>query len=152
MLNFSIWTGDKALVHLFTLKIPHSLKSWTTKGTTCISTNSQCFADHKKRSFHGWKWNSGKKNLYLVRSFFHALCLSDTAWMEFTESHSLKIQRLGTAKQLHGLHSALTTLHSFMGKPTARAPINSTVPSPILEKNNNLRRTGKTYQLQESEV
>lgn len=90
--------------------------------------------------------------MYFVRSFFHALCLSDTAWMEFTETHSLKIQRLGTAKQLHGLHSALTTLHSFTGKPTARAPISSIVPSPILEKNNNLRRTGKTYQLQESEV
>lgn len=55
---------------------------------------------------------------------------------------SLKIHRLRTAKQQHGLHSALTTLCSFMGKPTAGAPINSTVLSHILEKNN-FRRTGK---------
>lgn len=70
--------------------------------------------------------------------------------MEFTESHSLKIHRLRTAKQLHGLHSALTTLCSFTGKPTAGAPINSTVLSHTLEKNN--LRTGKMYPLQESKV
>lgn len=75
-----------------------------------------------------------KKKLYLVRRFFRALPLSDTAWMEFTESYSLKIQKLGTAKQLHRLHSALTTLRSFTGKPTAASPINSIAPSPILEK------------------
>lgn len=75
-----------------------------------------------------------KKNMHLVRSFFRALPLSDIAWMEFTECHSLKIQRLGTAKQLHRLHSALTTLCSFTGKQTAAAPINSIVPSSILEK------------------
>lgn len=80
-----------------------------------------------------WK-EKKRKNMYLVRRFFHALPPSDTAWMEFTESHSLKIQRLGTAKQLHGLHSALTTLCSFTGKPTAAAPINSIVPSLVLEK------------------
>lgn len=82
--------------------------------------------------------------------FFHALPPSNTAWMEFTESHSLKIHRLRTAKQLHGLHSALTTLCSFTRKPTAGAPINSTVLSHVLEKNN--LRTGKVYPLQEGKV
>lgn len=71
---------------------------------------------------------------YLARRFFRALSLSDAAWMEFREGHSLKIQGLGTAKQLQGLHSALTTPHSLTGKPVAAAPIDSAVPSPILEK------------------
>lgn len=71
--------------------------------------------------------------------------------MEFTESHSLKIHRLRTAKHLHGLHSALTTLCSFTEKPAAGAPVNSTVLSHILQKNN-LRRTGKMYQQRESKV
>lgn len=70
--------------------------------------------------------------------------------MEFTESHSLKIHRLRTAKQLHGLHSALTTLCSFTGKPTAGAPQQYSSFSYIGK--NNLRRTGKMYPLQESKV
>lgn len=59
---------------------------------------------------------------YLARRFFRALSLSDTAWMEFREGHSLKIQGLGTAKQLQGLHSALTTPIASQESPFLQHP------------------------------